>query len=319
VKIGKVFLVIIVIAVLIASCSTEKDDAASEETILPVQEIVKGEAIEERITQNENPLLSSYSEGPNDGYSWRKREIKYDRNTVSLSKEVLVSTIWVRGISDGYNTKLIFYLDDIFRMGTNQAGVESEGNYRIIDDKTVELTFIRSSYGNSPPPTPIQYTFRIDPNEFWEQHCLYDEINNNSWRAYGSKPPIGSVVNLNDINVMRENSVYVVLENVKFRTGPGIEFNAIDISKYIDAPINGSLDYLPAGEKLYIEAITVEKTQISEWLAPWYYVRYPVYHDYVMGWVFGEFLEPYDDSKEETYKKRNNEEWKKIYERDTNE
>jgi len=143
-KTGKIIhFILLLITIIISSCSKSKNNTFQDNTILPNQEIIKEDIKEEKITQNENPLLSTYSEGPSDGYSWRKREINYDKNTSSISKEILVSTIWVKGIADGYNSKLVFYLDDVFRMGTNQTGVESEGSYQIIDDNTVELTFIK--------------------------------------------------------------------------------------------------------------------------------------------------------------------------------
>ena len=42
----------------------------------------------------ENVLVSTFSKGPMDGYSWRQRQINYDITDTNLSKEKLISTIW---------------------------------------------------------------------------------------------------------------------------------------------------------------------------------------------------------------------------------
>jgi hypothetical protein len=269
----------------------------------------------------DDKLLSGYSEGPADGYSWKQREINYDKSNNYLTKDKLISTIWVNQPQLGYHSsKLLFFKDNVFKMGTNQTGVKLIGSYEISEDGKLILNTIDSNlktensilFGDS---TTAEFRLELDTKNFWLTHKLINTENTIEWFAMGSEPELDDIFLIDGVEVLRKQGQYTVKENVKFRTGPSITNNTIELNTYITEPINFQLTYLPVGEKVYLLAETKENHKIEDWEAPWCYVRYSVYHGYITGWVYGEFITTYQESEKESYKRLNNEEWKKILSR----
>ena len=56
----------------------------------------------------------NYRKSYNDGMSWRKRELRYDINDKEITKEKLLSTIWLSDEKVAKNFLLLFYCDDYF-------------------------------------------------------------------------------------------------------------------------------------------------------------------------------------------------------------
>ena len=51
-------------------------------------------SVEAKGWQSENPDAIFYRKNTNDGMSWKKRKLNYDKMDKKLSKEKLMSTIW---------------------------------------------------------------------------------------------------------------------------------------------------------------------------------------------------------------------------------
>ena len=95
------------------------------------------QSIETKGYQSENALNIFYRKSTNDGISWRKREIKYDVNDKTLSKEKLMSTIW--RMETNTNWMLLFYADDYFAIGWGD--VAAFGKYEVKDNKLILSSF----------------------------------------------------------------------------------------------------------------------------------------------------------------------------------
>jgi hypothetical protein len=99
---------------------------------VPKEKIITGtENIED---YRQRRLLSTFSEGPRDGYSWHQRSITY-KGFGSVTKELLCSTIW-QPHSNGFFV-LVFFMDDIFKYGALDSGERIKGRYRIEDNKVI--------------------------------------------------------------------------------------------------------------------------------------------------------------------------------------
>jgi len=79
-------------------------------------------------------LLSTFSEGPRDGYSWHQRSINY-KGFGSVTKELLCSTMWQPHINGFF--VLVFFMDDIFKYGAIDSGERIKGKYKIEDNKVI--------------------------------------------------------------------------------------------------------------------------------------------------------------------------------------
>jgi hypothetical protein len=119
---------IICFALLLLQCGSQKQ---KNHTAL------RAPAVKE---QNSDELLSTYRKEPNDGYSWRYRSDNYPKQSiVTIDKSVLLSTAW-RMVRDRHlDIFLMFYSDDVFKMGSADAGVAVVGQYQVLSKTSVVL------------------------------------------------------------------------------------------------------------------------------------------------------------------------------------
>jgi hypothetical protein len=116
--------------------------------------------------QNKDPLLSTYSEGESDGYSWKKRATHFDNSAGQLTKDLLLSTLW----QDGMNL-LVFFKDDRFKYGGYFSGVVTEGRFSINGDSVLLEPGINVGAQSSKTQTKT-LTFGEKTHTFYSAKCL---------------------------------------------------------------------------------------------------------------------------------------------------
>lgn len=263
---------------------------------------------------------STFSEGPRDGYSWRERDDDYDNTITQLSVEHLVSTRWVQsGPLGSPNPILIFYLDGVFRAGWRQSGVAVSGRFEVTSASTV--TLLRDSGAAEPPDGligdeyPLELRFEPDGAAFWYRDALTSRDGAVAWYAVGSEQEPGTTLTLDEQTVIRMEDPYIATQNVRFRTAPSTAAQTILINRVIEIPLNREVDYVPRGQQVVAFARTARPTPVEQWNAHWYYVGMPSYESLTLGWVYGEFVAPYDSSLSATYTEWRSASWNEIIDR----
>ncbi|MBQ1662293.1 MAG: hypothetical protein II054_07305, partial [Treponema sp.] len=79
--------------------------------------------------QSDDKLKINYQKNSGDKSSWCEREIKYDMSDKRVSKEKLMSTVWVLDKDVAESFVLIFYSDDFFAIGDKTLGPSAFGKY----------------------------------------------------------------------------------------------------------------------------------------------------------------------------------------------
>ena len=308
----------ILLVLFLVSCGGDSDESdGAADSVAGAQQPVTKPETEPEATQQSDPLLSTFSTGPNDGYSWRRREIAYDNSVRTLSREHLVSTLWMIGRNDQWNSYLVFYLDDVVRAGWEQTGVAVEGTYEITGPDTVVLSLPADRDKDLSgrllgPDSEVLLTFHKDPDGFWYRDFLAVEHTEIRWYALGSQPETGSIVQLEGRQLVSVHEAYVVLNNVKFRTQPSTLSETVPTNALSDLPLPVDIDFIPRGQQVTALARTIEVDNVGEWSNYWYYVAVPVYHSYELGWLYGEFIGPYDEEDAAVYREWNRAAWAEI-------
>jgi hypothetical protein len=250
-----------------------------------------------------NNMYSTYTEGTHDGYSWRYRKINYALNARELSKEFLCSTKWIPSYHEEcYN--LIFYLDDVFKMGTCQAGVEITGKYAVVDKTSVKLFDYNDGGRAYFKGGSVILRLHKDVNDFWFSDKISSGDNRVNFYPIGGESKVNTVYNVGGARVLKlPQAGYSVVKNVKFRIAPSINSKTIETT-YLYNMIYKSytkIDFLVRGQKLFILGRSEKKETVNTIQNYWYFISVPAFEHMVYGWVFGEYIEMYNESKEEEY------------------
>lgn len=258
--------------------------------------------------QNEDILKVNYRKNSSDGYSWRTREMHYDKNDTVLSKDKLMSTIWLLDEDIDYSFQLLFYADDYFMIGSYHTGPSAFGKYKIENGKLILL--------------PIDYDARIN---FYSSIFTSDEIicdlksksenvhfdnelllNGVRFFPNGCYKPNGSSAVVGSTNVIVERTTKVLTDNVKFRTAPNTkaetQVSEVYGELFYNLPNWKETDCLIKGTAVSVYARTETPETIDGITACWYYVSMPTISEYNQyGWIFGGWFENYDENKEDEY------------------
>ncbi len=267
--------------------------------------------IEERIKaigyQSDDPLKTNYT-GPYDGwYTWHTRENNYDINDKTLSKEKLVSTLWLLDDELNKSYRLLFYSDDYFKMGSHYVGVDAFGKYKIEDGKVILYDYDhvqRDFYDKMFSSEEVIGELKFESDSFLVDNELL--FNGVRFIPNGCPKLDGSHALIDGINAIAVNLKVVLTDNVKFRTEPNTNSKTIVPEIYEEIfhnePNWRMPDCLVKGEVLTLYARTENLETIDGETAYWYYTGMPTiasYYDF--GWIFGAWLEDYDETKKDEY------------------
>ena len=284
-----------------------------------LEEIEKQE-IAEKGYQTVNNLKSTYKEKKWDGYSWRYRENKYDKNDNKMSKNKLLSTAWILPID--YNNNffdffLMFYEDDVFKFGGKSAGVLVTGKYKIKNNKVFLypetnktndlLEFFRNTVSCFlKEKLSGKLKFSSDDIIFTNELVL----DNLCFYPSGTFKENGEKGFVKDISVYTQIEEIVMTESVPLYSLPDISSEKISNKNYIEF-YNVDTNYLVKGSVINILGKTQKKSMINGIEDNWYYVRIFESDSYYYGWFFGKNFEKFDSSKKSEYEKILEEEIKK--------
>ncbi len=304
-------LCISLLAILPVSCSKSSPSAHDEDAVQSgkppasmARESPPAEGQPEETYQTHDPMASDYREGRGDGYSWRYREIAYDKNDRSVSKEKLLSTRWTMDPTVNQFALLVFYSDDVFKIGTFQASVSIQGKYRIEGAKVYLSDYNLDEWMNGYVPmdgSEIECGLNFDSDNVEYGHELI--INGTKFFPEGSEKNGGDKARLQGLDVIVDKTIFVFNDTVRFRTGPSLDADLIEIYLYNELSYGEtSTSSFKKGTVVYALARTTHEEEIDGRQAPWYYIAVSTGHEgYQYGWVFGAYFDEYQAEHDDIY------------------
>lgn len=251
--------------------------------------------------QSTDPLLSTYTKGTGDGHSWRERAIHYEVSNTTFNKDNAISTIWVIDPEINIYILLLFYKDDVFKIGTSSAGVLITGKYKITNN-TLELYPLNvDNYINKYidlSEEKVTGVFNTDTDNVFFANSLV--INDIPFYPIGSEKVNGQKAIVVGTTVVVDKDRKVVNDKVRFRSKPNTSSKTINIIQY--AEMNGiTIGTLQKGTIVYTLAKSDYMEEYDNIKAPWYYVQ--ILHDegYQLGWVFGGYFSNYNENENASY------------------
>ncbi len=274
--------------------------------------------------QSEDILKINYRKSPNDGTSWKNREIKYDKNDRTLSKEKLMSTIWVLDENIAHSYILVFYSDDYFMIGSYHTGPSAFGKYKIENGLLVLYSFcydqnisfykklfnetdLMQESGDAKLTTKKEKIYcnlsYKSTNFFYDNELLLDEIR---FFPEGCEKESGSSAIIDGVSVVIKNGRKVLTQNTKFRKNPNkdadTQISEIYEEMFWKEPYWEQTDCLMKGTVIPVYASTEKYETIDGVTSCWYYVSMPTLSEFNQyGWIFGGYFEDYDESKKDEY------------------
>jgi hypothetical protein len=306
-KLIKIIILIIGINCILTCCSKKSNDVIDSYDDIKPGQYNNNEKI--------NVMESTFSLGKSDGYSWYYKQFNYKKNKKVLTNKNLSSTIWIPSPGPGgYMALLVFYLDNVFKMGWVPSGCDTIGKYEIVDKNKVRLYDFKSNYENNKNnKREIVLELKNLKNNFWYNEMLANSENSITYYPFGAESKLNKKYKLNDIDVIKLKGEYVAKTNLKIREKPTINSKTIENSNYsfqYDFP--EYIDMFLKGDDFKILGRTIKKDIINNKENYWYLIKFYEYNTFKNGWVFGEYIKKYDELKEEEYKNSIEEELRKL-------
>ena len=221
-------------------------------------------SVETKGWQSDNPEAVFYRKNVNDGTSWRKRNLNYDKNDRQLSKEKLMSTIWLVDPKKDLSGQLLFYSDDYFAIGSCHADIYAFGKYSVENGKIVlsEYDFNKNHEyclalfnGDSVSGTlnyetdSVPYANELVFNgiSFYPADCIKEN---------------GTEAKIDNIPVIVDISKKVMTDNVKFRTAPSTKAKTQKVWLY-EEMFNVSVESVKRGTVISTRARTTQPRSIQ--------------------------------------------------------
>ena len=258
--------------------------------------------------QYEDNLKVNYRKNSSDGYSWHTREIKYDKSDRTLSKEKLMSTVWLLDDSVASSFVLLFYSDDYFMIGSRHSGPSVLGKYEI---KNNEIHLYDFSYDPR-----VEFYGRIFsdgdfycPLVFASSNLFFDnELHLRGIKFFpeGCYKEPGEMASVDGVDVIVKNEEKVLTENVPFRKTPDInsenQISEIYLEILHNEPNWKEREGLLKGTVITVYAKTDYPVTVDGVTSYWYYTSMPTVAEYNQyGWFFGGYFVDYDESKSAEY------------------
>lgn len=254
--------------------------------LLPLSAQANKYSADEAIRFNQS-IEAKWNPAVNNGMSWKKREIKYNINDKTLSKEKLMSTIWL--MESNTNWMLLFYSDDSFAIGWGD--IVAFGKYEIKDSKLIlssfdfnhNVDFLNSIFtGQS-----VLATLSFKTDHFYFANEL--NLNGTIFCPDGCVKSNGDKAVIDGIPVLVQQSEKTMSDNVRFRTGPSTKSKTQNIGLY-DEMYYEKTDIIKKGQKITTYARTEKAETIDGVKEFWYYISMPDVGSLQFGWVFGGYF-----------------------------
>ena len=285
----------------------EEKDAQKVEQILNDPNLTVYQKIESLGYQVMDSLKFNYRKESDDLVSWREREIKYDMNDKKVSKEKLMSTVWIldKEVAEPY--VLVFYSDDYFAIGSLDSGPSAIGKYRIEKDKLYLSSFSYdpdiSFYGRIFGVDDVKCYMNFGINSFFYDSDLI--LRDIKFFPTGSVKEAGTwaVADGADITIIKEQKV--ISENIKFHTKPSVDSPTQNIEMYrkmFPEKVKNETGILIRGTVVSVCGVAYERETIDGIRGSWYYISIPKDDDVQYGWIFGSYFVDYDAARDIEYK-----------------
>jgi hypothetical protein len=250
--------------------------------------------------------------------AWRKRPVRFPAQVDGVSKELLCSTIWSLDEKINQHIIMLFYSDDVFFIGTYQSAIALAGTYQVVGENRVALSSIeyRDSWIRQYIDLPVEGTALLlseDPENLFASHKLSLPGSAVWFFPHGSAPDEGHAGKVDGFDAVKVSGRYVATRNVRFRSGPATSRPSIALPVYDEPYGIGKIDYILRGSRVSVYARTPERETIGSWSSHWYYVGIQGFETLYSGWVYGEFIAPYDEAKKKEYSAMTREEAAKIH------
>lgn len=269
-------------------------------------------SVETKGWQSDNPSMIFYRRNVNDGSSWRKRNLTYNKNDMKLSKEKLMSTVWLVDSKKDPSGRLLFYSDDYFAIGSCYADIYAFGKYSIENGKIIlseydfnkNVTYCLSLFNGSSVSGVLNYE---TDSPLYANEIVFNEV---TFYPADCVKENGAKAKINNVPVIVDISKKVMTDNVKFRTEPSTKAKTQKVWLYGEM-FNASVESVKKGTVIDTRARTTELEEYDGVKGYWYYIYFSVVDTEQYGWIFGGYLNDYDENKKDEYSKTLSAEFKK--------
>ena len=256
--------------------------------------------------QADDILKFNYRKNSNDENSWREREIKYDQDNTKLTKEKLMSTVWIldKEVAEPY--VLVFYSDDYFAIGGQNSGPSAFGRYEVkggelsltsfCDDP--DISFYGRIFGVGDVTCRMNYR---STSFFYDSELILRDI---KFFPTGSVKETGSSAKVDEVYITIKNEQKVISENIKFYTKPSIDSQTQEIAMYKErfaGKTENETGVLKRGTVVSICGVADRRETIDGVTGNWYYVSLSNGEELQYGWIFGSYFVDYDAARKVEY------------------
>ena len=289
-----------------AELTQEEKDVQKVDQILNDPNLTVYQKIESLGYQVMDMLKFNYRKESDDLVSWREREIKYDESYEKLTKEKLMSTIWVldKEVAEPY--VLLFYSDDYFAIGSLDSGPSAIGKYRIEKDK-----MYLSSFSYDPDISFYGRIFGVDDVKCYMNYrsasFYYDSelvLRDIKFFPTGSEKEAGTGARVDGAGITIIKEQKVISENIKFHTKPSADSQTQNIEMYKEmfpGKTENETGILKRGTVVSVCGIAYVRETIDGVRGSWYYISIPKDGDVQYGWIFGAYFVDYDVTRKVEY------------------
>lgn len=227
---------------------------------------------------------------------------KCNSNTVetTINSNNVCDILWIFNPQKFNDMYLWFYPNGEFYIGTNYHGVWfATGKYEVIDSETMRLFEFSKNLDiiGYDDLNEIKLKIKCNPRHFYYEELLYIDGTNDYFGNANTCTVSEGEFDLNNISVIKEYGKFVVVENLRFRSEPNITSDTIPVYYFG----YGTKDYFVKGSLLNSIAKSVLRYEIDGFNNYWYYIDYYDDEYHVTGWVYGEFIEPYNEDLRDYY------------------
>lgn len=310
----------LVLVMSIAGCKS-KEDASND--IYQQDNVKKTNSTNEQLTNIDYlAMKDAYTKKFVESY----KEPKYI-SVKDLNSPELFDVIWY---DDSNSTaSYMFFKGGTYLYQVSRFGPDIIGKYNIIDEETMKLTPIPDFEGELIATDPELYqevTLKLkkNPDDLFYKELLLEEETNRVFSSIFSAPEVGDTCIVDGFEVTKtELTKYIIIDRTDLKEIPDINSKDAEVY-YSDYDYYGNtvyedkvaefltleesielfnkVDSFIKGMKIGVLARSNDKDVVNGIEDYWYYVSYCYFEGgNYYGWVFGSYIEPYDETKDSEY------------------